>query len=137
MAADEERMRARLEAHGVAPTAQRLKIAALVLEPAQHVTAEQVLARLSAHGERVSKATVYNTLNLFAARGLLRELCVDPARAWFDSNTAPHFHMQHVDTGELVDLASDAVAISGPADLPAGTEAAGIEIVIRVRRKAP
>ena len=99
------------------------------------MTAEQVLARLSAGGERVSKATVYNTLNLFAARGLLRELCVDPARAWFDSNTTPHFHVQHVDTGQLIDVASDAVAVSGPISLPEGTEPAGIEIVIRVRRK--
>ena len=61
-------------------------VALLLLAAPQHLSAEQILASLRAAGARVSKATVYNTLNLFAARGLIRQLSVDGSRAWFDSN---------------------------------------------------
>lgn len=131
-----ESLRAHLQAHGVGATAQRLQIAALVLAEPQHVTAEIVLGRLAAQGQRVSKATVYNTLNLFAAKGLLRQLSVDPDVTWFDSNTGAHFHLQNVDTGELTDLDPSQVALVGLPPLPEGTESVGIEVVIRVRAKA-
>ena len=61
----------RLSECGIRPTAQRVRIAALLLSAPQHLSAEQILAQLRASGARVSKATVYNTLNLFAAHGLL------------------------------------------------------------------
>ena len=131
----QEALRARLTAHGIGATAQRLEIAALVLSEPQHVTAEIVLSRLGALGRRVSKATVYNTLNLFAARGLLRTLAIDPDVTWFDSNTDAHFHVQHVDSGQLVDLDPSTVQVVGLPALPPGTEVAGIEVVIRVRTR--
>ena len=131
----QEALRARLTAHGIGATAQRLEIAALVLSEPQHVTAEIVLSRLGALGRRVSKATVYNTLNLFAARGLLRTLAIDPDVTWFDSNTDAHFHVQHVDSGQLVDLDPSSVQVVGLPALPLGTEVAGIEVVIRVRTR--
>ena len=56
----------------------------------QHLSADQVLERLQAAGSKVSKATVYNTLRLFADRGLVREVMVDNTRLFYDSNTAPH-----------------------------------------------
>src|ERR1700741_4307860 len=77
---------------GIRPTAQRVQIAELLLSAPQHLSAEQILASLRLSGARVSKATVYNTLNLFAAHGLIRQLSVDGARAWFDSNVVPHYH---------------------------------------------
>jgi len=131
-----ESLRSQLQSHGVGATAQRLEIASLVLGVPQHVTAEIVLGRLSARGKRVSKATVYNTLNLFAAKGLLRQLSVDPEVTWFDSNTSAHFHLQNVETGELVDLDPSEVRLVGLPALPPGTEATGIEVVIRVRKQA-
>src|SRR5215831_9424351 len=82
----------RLTECGIRPTAQRVRIATLLLSAAQHLSAEQILAQLRAAGARVSKATVYNTLNLFAAHGLIRQLSVDDSRAWFDSNVDPHYH---------------------------------------------
>ena len=56
----------RLAECGIRPTAQRVRIATLLLSAPQHLSAEQILAQLRAAGARVSKATVYNTLNLFA-----------------------------------------------------------------------
>jgi DNA-binding transcriptional ArsR family regulator len=66
--------------HGVLPTPQRLEVAEVLLARPQHLSADQILERLKDGGSRVSKATVYNTLNLFSDRGLVREVMVDPVR---------------------------------------------------------
>ena len=58
-----------------------------------------------------SLATVYNTLGLFASKGLIREVIVDPSKVFYDSNTKPHHHFFNVDTGLLRDFDSDAVQI--------------------------
>jgi len=124
----------RLAGLGIRPTAQRVRIAALLLASPQHLSAEQILASLRAAGARVSKATVYNTLNLFAERGVIRQLSVDGARTWFDSNVAPHYHLHDMDTGALVDVPVPEVEFARLPTLPAGMEMAGIDLVIRVRK---
>ena len=124
----------RLAGLGIRPTAQRVRIAALLLAAPQHLSAEQILATLRASGARVSKATVYNTLNLFAERGVIRQLTVDGARTWFDSNVAPHYHFQDMDTGTLMDVPVPEVEFARLPALPPGTEMAGIDLVIRVRK---
>lgn len=125
----------RLAACGVRPTTQRLQVAALLLERPQHMTAEQLLAALRLAGSRISKATVYNTLNLFAARGVIRQLAVDGDRAWFDSNVTPHYHFQDVETGQLTDLAPPQVRFESLPPPPEGMEYAGIDLVIQLRRR--
>jgi Fur family iron response transcriptional regulator len=112
-----------------------VRIAALLLCAPQHLSAEQILASLRAAGARVSKATVYNTLNLFAAHGLIRQLSVDGSRAWFDSNVDPHYHFHDLDSGALIDVPVPAVQFSRLPPPPAGTEVAGIDLVIRLRKK--
>jgi len=124
----------RLRGCGILPTAQRLRIASVLLPAPQHLTADQILAELRHRGEKVSKATVYNTLNLLAGKGVIRQLAVDGDRAWFDSNTTPHFHFQDVDTGALTDLPPDTVRFEQLPPPPAGMEYAGIELFIRLRR---
>jgi Fur family iron response transcriptional regulator len=124
----------RLRIFGIQPTAQRLRIAALLIGAPQHLTADQLLDRLRSDGARVSKATVYNTLNLFAARGVVRQLAVDGDRAWFDSNTEPHYHFQDLESGALTDLPTTAVRFEQLPPPPPGTEYAGIELFIRLRR---
>ena len=124
----------RLSDLGIRPTAQRVRIAALLLAAPQHLSAEQILANLRGAGARISKATVYNTLNLFAARGVIRQLSVDGARTWFDSNVTPHYHFHDVDTGALVDVPVPDVQFARLPDLPPGTELAGIDLVIRLRK---
>jgi Fur family iron response transcriptional regulator len=124
----------RLAHHGIQVTRQRVRIAAVLLEKRQHLTAEQLLDLLREQGVRVSKATVYNTLNLFASRGLVRQLSVDGQRTFFDSNIEPHFHFQNSDSGALIDIPIQDVQFGRLPDLPAGTQLDGIELVIRVRR---
>jgi Fur family iron response transcriptional regulator len=126
-----------LQAYGITPTRQRIDVASVLLECLQHLSAEQVLARVNATGGQVSKATVYNTLGLFAARGLVREVLVDPTRVFYDSNVGPHHHLYDVDTGRLADLDPSSVSVSVRSlpDLPEGSRVEGIDVVIRVRAK--
>ena len=125
-----------LVSRGVFPTAQRLDVAQVILAKPQHLSAEQIIAAIHATGSRVSKATVYNTLNLFCERGLLRPVDVDPTRQYYDSSIEAHHHFYNVDTGELIDIPEHAVRLSVDAALPPGTEQAGVEIVVRVRGSA-
>lgn len=122
-----------LRGHGISATPQRVEIASVMLEAEQHLSAEQVLARLADGGAAVSKATVYNTLGLFAERGLLREVNVDATRVFYDSNTSEHHHFYNVDDGTLTDLPADAVAIAGLPEAPPGTRTQSVEVVVRVR----
>jgi Fur family iron response transcriptional regulator len=133
--ADRKRIAALLETHGIHTTAQRIRIAELLFAREQHLTAEQVVRLLGKDGTRVSKATVYNTLNLFADKGLLKALSVGRERGLFDSNTLPHHHFHIEGTGELIDVPPGAIEFARLPAMPPGTERVGVEVVIRVRRQ--
>ncbi|MEM9402854.1 MAG: Fur family transcriptional regulator [Pseudomonadota bacterium] len=124
-----------LEQHGVMPTSQRLEIANILLNRPQHLSADQIIERLRHQGSRVSKATVYNTLNLFGERGIVREIMVDPVRKFYDSTTYDHHHFYNVDSGELQDIPLGAVELTHLPRLPDGTVSDGIDVVIRVKNR--
>jgi Fur family iron response transcriptional regulator len=124
------------ERHGILPTPQRIEIATILLERPQHMSADQLLERLRGVGSGVSKATVYNTLNLFSERGLIREVMVDPERKFYDSTTRPHHHFYNVDSGELSDIPDARVRFRELPALPEGTEQQSVEVIIKVRGKA-
>lgn len=118
---------------GITPTQQRIEIAQILYAQPQHLSAEQVLSQVNSDQALVSKATVYNTLGLFASKGLIREVIVDPSKVFYDSNTKPHHHFFNIDTGMLKDIDSDVVQIEHLPDLPEGTIADGVDIIIRLR----
>ena len=124
-----------LRANGISPTQQRVAIARVLFEGDCHLSADQVLDAVNTGGTTISKATVYNTLKLFLERQMIRELIVDSAKIYYDSNTTPHHHFYDVDTGELKDFAADNVRIDGIPALPPGTVARGVEIIIRTTNK--
>lgn len=126
-----------LQSFGVTPTQQRVQIAQVLFARDQHFSADQVLAMVNEERSRVSKATVYNTLGLFARKGMIREVIVDPTRVFYDPNTRAHHHFYNVDTGTLMDIDGDELAVDQLPDLPAGTIADGVEIIIRVRNAPP
>ena len=128
-------LRELLERHGVRPTAQRLRVANILLCAPQHLTADQILSELRRSSSDVSKATLYNTLRLFVDRGLARQIHLDPDRCVYDSTMAPHHHFQVVDTGEMIDILPDDISFARMPQLPAGTEIAGVDVVIRLRRR--
>ncbi len=128
-------VKAILRNHGVKPTAQRIRIAQVLLPDFRHMTADEVQTAANAQGGSVSRATVYNTLNLFAKCGLVRQVVVDLSRVFYDSNTCDHHHFYIEDSGELVDVPAAKLKISGLPQPPRGTEPTGVDIVIRVRRR--
>ena len=132
---DQTRIQDLLEKQGIQATGQRMLIAELLFARDQHLTAEQIIQTLAERGTRVSKATVYNTLNLFAARGLVKPLQVDPERGLFDSNMRPHNHFHVEDTGELIDVPPGEVEFARLPPLPPGTESVSVDVVIRVRKQ--
>jgi len=119
--------------HGIMPTRQRQSIATVLLAKPQHLSADQVLDAVRCRGERVSKATVYNTLGLFARKGLVREVIVDASRVFYDSTIHPHHHVYNVDTGALQDLDSGCVGVTNLPPMPNGTVIDGIDVVVKVR----
>ncbi len=135
MGTDSE-VKSRLMACGIRLTEQRRRIAGLLLSAPQHLSAEQIAEALRRDGARVSKATVYNTLNLFAAHGLIRQLSVDGDCAWFDSNIGPHYHFRDEQTGALQDIGLTDVQFSRLPEPPEGMEVAGIDLVIRLRPRS-
>ena len=123
----------KFEKHGILPTPQRLKIAEVLLAKPQHLSADEIIERLRQSGGSVSKATVYNTLHLFSECGLVKELCVDPERRYYDSATGLHHHFYNVDTGELTDIDDSEISFRKLPELPAGTHGQSVEVLIRVR----
>jgi Fur family transcriptional regulator, iron response regulator len=128
-----EEIAKKLVGFGVLPTPQRLDVAEVIFSRPQHLSADQIIAGMRGRGSRVSKATVYNTLNLFCERGLLRTVNIDPSRQYYDPTMGPHHHFYNVDTGELVDIPSDGVNLELNTTLPDGTEQVGAEVVVRIR----
>jgi len=125
-----------LEQHEIVITEQRLEIARLLFAQNQHLSAEQLLAKLSAQPGAASKATVYNTLKLFAETGLLREVVVDAAKRFYDSNLEPHHHLFHTDTGLLEDVAPVRVEFPSAFGIPSEKEILGVDVIIRIGPKS-
>jgi Fur family iron response transcriptional regulator len=131
-----ESVAALLRAHGVTPTHQRMEIACVLFEQPEHLSADQILARVNARHAEASKATVYNTLRLFLEKGLVRELVVDPSRVFYDPNTGPHHHFYDVVSGHLTDIPAEAVRVESLPSPPPGMVTDGVDIIIRTRPKA-
>jgi len=125
----------RLQGHGITPTRQRMDIARLMLSAPCHCSAEEVMQRLADRGGRVSKATVYNTLGLFARRGLLREVVVDRTKVFYDSTVSPHHHFYDVSTGTLRDIPRGQIQLGPLPEMPDGITIEGVEVVVRVRSR--
>lgn len=130
-----EAIAAELQLHGLKPTEQRVRVAEILMKAPTHMTAEQILAAVRQGGERVSKATVYNTLKVLAQSGLVRQIHLDPERSVYDSTRIPHHHFHDLESGELRDIHPDDIAFSRFPSLPEGMEAEAVEVVIRLRKK--
>lgn len=127
-----------LESAGLRPTKQRLALAELLVGDGEHrhVTAEGLYEASQAAGEKVSLATVYNTLRSFSEAGLLREILVNGTKGYFDTNTTNHPHFFWEDTGRLRDAPEDRLEISALPDAPEGMEISKVDVVIRLKPKA-
>jgi Fur family transcriptional regulator, iron response regulator len=123
-----------LEQNGVRPSAQRVAIAEYVLHTDCHPSADEVWQQVKARFPLVSRATVYNTLQLFVHQGLLRELALSDDAMVYDPVTAPHHHFIDEGTGAIHDVPWDAVKVSRVDGL-AGFEVREYQVVMRGRKK--
>ena len=124
----------RLRTSEITPTHQRVLIAEALFEKPQHVSAEQVLAMVNKDHEEVSKATIYNTLGLFAQKGLINEVIIEPSKVFYDTNLEKHYHLYHTDTGVLEDISSSEINIEKLPEPPEGTVLEDVDIIIRLRK---
>ena len=122
-----------LKARGINPSAQRLAIAEYVLQTEEHPTADVVLTTVKAVQPMVSRATVYNTLNLFVESGLLRQFCLEGSTV-FDANTSDHHHFIDETTGTISDIPGDALTVSGIEDLR-GFDVTDFHVVLKGTKK--
>ena len=123
---------------GLRPTRQRVILARRLIGDGnnRHVTAESLFAASNDHADKVSLATVYNTLRAFCDAGLMREITVDGAKSYFDTNITDHPHFYWEDSAELVDAPAEQLKIAVLPDAPDGAEIAKVDVVIRLRRKS-
>jgi Fur family iron response transcriptional regulator len=125
----------RLRHAGLRPTRQRVELAGLLFKDCdRHVTAESLHDEITKAGVKVSLATVYNTLHQFTGAGLLRQVIVDAARSYFDTNTGDHQHFFLEKEGLLIDIPGESIAVAGVPTPPAGLTVDRVDVVVRVRR---
>jgi Fur family transcriptional regulator, iron response regulator len=125
-----------LKTGGLRPTRQRLALAELLVGDGQnrHVTAESLYVLASDADERVSLATVYNTLRAFCDAGLMNEVVVDGSKSYFDTRTDDHPHFYWEDSHTLTDAPADELEIASLPQVPEGMVVARVDVVIRLRR---
>ena len=122
---------------GLRPTKQRVTLAALLVGDGlnRHVTAESLYAASSESGEKVSLATVYNTLRAFCDAGIMQEITVDGSKSYFDTRMDDHPHFYWEDEAALTDAPADQLKIAKLPEAPAGAEISKVDVVIRLRRR--
>ncbi|MET0794619.1 MAG: transcriptional repressor [Polyangiaceae bacterium] len=124
-----------LTEHGIQPSAQRVAVADYVLYTTDHPSADQVWAQVKRSFPMLSRATVYNTLNLFTEKGLLRELVLAEGKVVFDPKLDPHHHFLDEETGEIVDVPWSALDVRRVHSL-SGFDVREYQVVMRGKRSA-
>jgi Fur family iron response transcriptional regulator len=123
----------RLRAAGLRPTRQRVALARLLFDGCdRHVTAEVLHEEAIARKVPVSLATVYNTLHQFTEVGLLREVAVEGAKTYFDTNTSNHYHFFCETSGKLVDIDTASIRIEGLPQAPDGMAISRVDVLVRL-----
>lgn len=125
-----------LRVHDIQPSAQRLAVAEYVLRTQDHPCADEVLARVRGRVPMISRATVYNTLNLFVEKGLLRQFVLAEGRLVFDPHVAPHHHFVDDVSGAIHDVPWEALEVRRVEKLR-GFEVREYQVVLRGRRTSP
>jgi Fur family transcriptional regulator, iron response regulator len=124
-----------LREYDIQPSAQRLAVADYVLATDDHPSAEQVWAVARRALPMLSRATVYNTLNLFVERGLLREVLLSEGKVVFDCNLDQHHHFIDETTGMIHDVPWNALRVQ-KLDQLEGFEVSEYQVVLRGRRSS-
>ena len=129
-------VKAMLRQVGLRPTRQRMALGWILFGKGdRHLTAEMLYEEASRAKVPVSLATIYNTLHQFTEVGLLRQVAVDGAKAYFDTNATTHHHFFVEDDDALLDIPGADVVLGATPTPPEGYEIARVDVVVRLRRK--
>ena len=123
-----------LREHGIQPSAQRVAVADYVLWTNEHPSADLVWKRVREEFPWISRATVYNTLNLFVDKGLLRRLTFAEDSIVFDPKTETHHHFIDESTGTIHDVPWDKVQVCNIESLR-GFVVEDYQVVMRGRKR--
>jgi Fur family iron response transcriptional regulator len=119
---------------GIQPSAHRVAVAQYVLDTDEHPSADVVWSRVKERFPMISRATVYNTLNLFVEKGLLRELHLSADSVVFDPNVEKHHHLIDEESGRIFDIPWGDVEVCNITRM-AGYEISDYQVVMRGRKK--
>ncbi len=125
----------KLRETGLRPTKQRVKICEVLYkrEKTFHFTINELVKKISEeNNEKISLATVYNTVHAFKKKGYLKEITLNNDSTYFDTNTSHHHHFYDNSTRELIDLNDEDVEkIQINKTLP-GKKISSVEILVKV-----
>ena len=124
----------RLRKCGIQPTPQRIAVFEVITGAKTHPTADQVLEMVHTKCPTISRATVYNTLNLMVEKGLLKSQILREGTAVFDSNIAQHHHFIDEETGRIYDIPWDALKVTGEKSL-SDYQVREFQVILRGKRK--
>ena len=125
----------KLRLSGLRPTKQRLKICEVLFdrEKTFHFTINDLAKNISDKiGEKISLATVYNTVHAFKNKGYLKEISVNSHKSYFDTNTTNHHHFFDQDTNQLIDCDEDVIENLKVKKNITGKKISSIEVLIKV-----
>ena len=125
----------KLRASGLRPTKQRLKICEALFnrEKTFHFTIKDLAENLSSQlNEKISLATVYNTVHAFKNKGYLKEISINSDKNYFDTNITDHHHFFDEDTNQLIDCNNDDIENIKIKRNITGKKIKSIEVVIKV-----
>ena len=125
----------KLRSSGLRPTKQRIKICKLLFDRKKtfHFTINDLSKILNKEiREKVSLATIYNTIHSFKKKGYLKEISVNKDKSYFDTNTSDHHHFLDINTNELIDLKKEHVDKIRIKKNLLGKKINSIEILVKV-----
>jgi len=129
----------KLRNSGLRPTKQRLKICEVLFERDKtfHFSINDLIKILKDnHNEKISLATVYNTVHAFQRKGHLKEINIGNDMSYFDTNTKSHHHFYDQNTKELIDINSQEVEIKKTPTPPNGKKIEGVEVTFKISKKS-
>ena len=125
----------KLRESGLRPTRQRLKICEILFstEKTFHFTINDLTKIIEEKlNEKISLATVYNTVHAFKEKGYLKEISINSDKSYFDTNTTEHQHFFDEDTSELIDCGEDEIDSIKVKKNITGKKIKLVEVLIRV-----
>ncbi len=138
MSISEAKYIGKLRNSGLRPTKQRIKICEILFnrEKTFHFSINELTKiLLNDHNQKISIATVYNTVHAFKKKGYLKEINIGNDISYFDTNTSSHHHFYDQQTKELIDINSQQVEIKKLPTPPSGKKIENVEVTFKISKK--